>query len=397
MKNLFFLLMAFFLILAISCNNKKDEWIRINQLGPFATCYRLPFTKYVKPGTYMIAAGRAISPDFRIGDNVCDKTADFLLNYMRQQRCGFNPYLKDSCHMADGYEIYGKNDDSAHIDVYADVQPEIANYHDDITDYTSNECTIDGTACLVYYLSALQNRSKNIFSNPNITMLKGAIVRMDSTAKDIYLCFTAHEFTDGFDFIIKTLNDHKIKASFFFTGDFCRTAVNRKIIERLKNDGHYIGAHSDKHLLYCSWEKRDSLLVSKNEFMSDIENNYKELNKLGIPKYKALIYLPPYEWYNDSIASWTGKEGLKLVNNSEGTITNQDWTFPDKGKPYFSSDSLMKNFLAYEKTRGMNGYIMLIHPGTDPRRTDKFYLHLDSVLNYLESKSYRFHSFSEIN
>ena len=114
---------------------------------------------------------------------------------------------------------------------------------------------------------------------------------MDTTAKDIYLCFTAHEFKDGFDFITKTLNDHKIKASFFFTGDFCRTPSNKKIIERLKTDGHYIGAHSDKHLLYCSWENRDSLLVTKNEFISDIKNNYKELDRLGIPKSKAL-YIP---------------------------------------------------------------------------------------------------------
>lgn len=282
-------------------------------------------------------------------------------------------------------------------DVYAEVQPAIANYHDDITDYTSNECTMDGTACLVYYLSALQNRSKNIASNPNITVYKGAIVRMDTTAKNIYLCFTAHEFKDGFDFIIKTLNDHKIKASFFFTGDFCRTSSNKKIIEKLKSDGHYIGAHSDKHLLYCSWETRDSLLVTKSEFLSDILSNYKELDRLGIPKYKALVFLPPYEWYNDSIASWTHEAGLRLVNNSSGTITNQDWTFPDKGKPYFSSDSLMQNFLSFEKSKGMNGYIMLIHPGTDPRRTDKFYLHLDTVLNYLESRKYGFHSFSEIN
>jgi endoglucanase len=282
-------------------------------------------------------------------------------------------------------------------DVYADVQPDIANYHDDITDYTSNECTMDGTACLVYYLSALQNRSKNIGSNPKITMLRGAIVRMDSSAKDIYLCFTAHEFKDGFDYISKTLNDHKIKASFFFTGDFCRTPSNKKIIESLRTDGHYIGAHSDKHLLYCPWENRDSLLVTKNEFLYDLKNNYKELDKLGIPKNKALIYLPPYEWYNDSIAIWTKQAGLKLVNNSSGTITNQDWTFPDKGKPYFTSDSLMKNFLSYEKSSGMNGYIMLIHPGTDPRRKDKFYLKLDSVLNFLESRNYTFHSFSEVN
>jgi endoglucanase len=828
MKNLHLLVITCTLFLIISCNNEKDEWIRINQLGyrtndikvavflgkknlniksfnlidavsgniamtfnnpaktermnPFASCYRLPFTGYTKPGTYRISAGKAVSPDFRIGDDVYDKSADFLLNYMRQQRCGFNPYLKDSCHMEDGYEIYGKNDDSAHIDVtggwhdaadylqyvatsanatyqmlfawsenpgsfgdeylanglpgqdglpdvlnesrwglewllkmnpgpermynqiaddrdhigfrfpvhdsadygkgherpvylctgkpqglfkyknratgiastagkfssafamgaevyrninpqfskqltfkaveafeyglrnpgvcqtapgkapyfyeednwvddmelaavelynltreskyfeyatefgrqeittpwfgkdtarhyqwypfvnmghpgvarnqmtenngefagfmrkgleltmlkagknpfmigvpfiwcsnnlvaailtqahlyseitgdnsfaeleaahrdwlfgcnpwgtsmivglpengdypkfshssyvskggqvygglvdgpvystifrshskyitmtnrdvYAEVQPDIANYHDDITDYTSNECTMDGTACLIYYLSALQNRSGNIYGNPDITMVKGSVVRMDTTSKDIYLCFTAHEFKDGFDYISKTLNGHKIKASFFLTGDFCRTPSNKIIIERLKTDGHYIGAHSDKHLLYCSWEKRDSLLVTKSEFITDINANYKELDRLGIPKSKALIFLPPYEWYNDSIARWTRGEGLKLVDNSSGTITNQDWTFPDKDKPYYSSDSLMRNFLSYEKSKGMNGYILLIHPGTDPRRTDKFYLYLDSMLNYLETRKYSFHSFSEVN
>ena len=56
-------------------------------------------------------------PEFRIGDDVYDGTADFLLNYMRQQRSGFNPYIKDSCHTHDGYEIYGKSQDSVHINV----------------------------------------------------------------------------------------------------------------------------------------------------------------------------------------------------------------------------------------------------------------------------------------
>jgi hypothetical protein len=57
----------------------------------------------------------------------------------------------------------------------------------------------------------------------------------------------------------------------------------------------------------------------------------------------------------------------------------------------------MKKLTSYEKNSGMNGYILLIHPGTDPRRTDKFYLHLDEVLHYLEKKNYSFHTFSEIN
>ncbi len=41
-------------------------------------------------------------------------------------------------------------------DVYAPFQTKLAVYHDDFADYSTNECTMDGTACLVYYLSALQ-------------------------------------------------------------------------------------------------------------------------------------------------------------------------------------------------------------------------------------------------
>jgi len=285
----------------------------------------------------------------------------------------------------------------SHKDQYEQFQTKFAVYHDDYADYSTNECTMDGTASLIYYLSSLQHKQGPSVDNTYITMRKGAIVRMDSTKKEVYLCFTAHDFSDGFDTIVRTLDHHRIKASFFLTGDFCRKPGSVKIISALKAGGHYIGPHSDKHLLYCSWVKRDSLLLGRKEFISDLENNYLELAKSGISKNKATVFLPPFEWYNDSIAAWTHTAGLKLVNISSGTITNQDWTFPDKGKPYYSSDSLMKNFISYENIKGLNGYILLIHPGTDPRRTDKFYLHLDSVLNWLEKKNYSFHSFAEIN
>jgi peptidoglycan/xylan/chitin deacetylase (PgdA/CDA1 family) len=294
------------------------------------------------------------------------------------------------------YRSHSKYITMENEDLYADFQPDVASYHDDIADYTSNECTMDGTACMVYYLSALQSPRQNIYKNPNITMDKGAIVRMDTTKKEVYLCFTAHEFADGFDLITNTLSKHNIRASFFLTGDFCRMPGYDKIINRLKTNGHYIGPHSDKHLLYCPWENRDSLLITKNEFITDIQNNYKALEKVGVSRKEASVFLPPYEWYNDSIASWTKKLGLKFINNSSGTITNQDWTFPE-GTTYYSSDSLMKNFLSYEDKNGLNGYILLIHPGTDPRRTDKFYLRLDTILTYLENKNYRFRAFSEIN
>ena len=91
--------------------------IKTKALDPFQGCYRLPFTDLNKSGVYRIIAGKDVSPEFRIAGDVYDGTADFLLNYMRQQRCGYNPYIKDSCHTHDGYEIYGKPGDSAHINV----------------------------------------------------------------------------------------------------------------------------------------------------------------------------------------------------------------------------------------------------------------------------------------
>jgi hypothetical protein len=114
------------------------------------------------------------------------------------------------------------------------------------------------------------------------------------------------------------------------------------------------------------------------------------------PEFPSTISHLYTERLESSIAEWSKKAGLLLVNISHGTLTSQDWTVPVKGARYFTSDSLIQNLLGYEKKKGMNGYILLIHPGTDPRRTDKFYLKLDSVLSYLEKKNYKFRSFSEI-
>lgn len=277
-------------------------------------------------------------------------------------------------------------------DEYAAFQTKLASYHDDIGDYTSNECTMDGTASLVYYLSALG--SDAIRQAGKIS--HGAITRMDTTRREIWLCFTAHDFKDGFSFITSTLKSHNIRGSFFLTGDFLRNSENASLIRKLVSDGNYIGPHSDKHLLYCDWSKRDSLLVSKKQFISDLSDNYSALEKYGITRGKAHVFLPPYEWYNDTIAAWTRSIGLTLINMSAGTKTSQDWTVPLPGKPYYKTADLVKDLFSFEEKKRLNGYILLIHPGTDPLRKDKFYLKLDSILTSLEKKNYKFRTFSEI-
>ncbi|HEV8080622.1 MAG TPA: cellulase N-terminal Ig-like domain-containing protein, partial [Chitinophagaceae bacterium] len=82
--------------------------------GPFKNTYRLNFSSFNKSGVYYLKAGNAVSPVFKIDKDAYKGSADFCLQYMRQQRSGFNPYLKDSCHTHDGYTLYGPMPDSTH-------------------------------------------------------------------------------------------------------------------------------------------------------------------------------------------------------------------------------------------------------------------------------------------
>jgi endoglucanase len=224
------------------------------------------------------------------------------------------------------------------------------------------------------------------------TYESGAIIRGDTTTKKIALVFTGDEFADGGEFIAEILNNKDIKGSFFFTGNFYRNAKFKPIINRLISNGNYLGSHSDKHLLYCDWVKRDSLLVSRPEFMNDIKDSYVEMGKFGIDQATSHFYLPPYEWYNDSISLWTNQMGLELVNFSPGTRSNADYTYPEMEEKYLDSKTILKSVLDYEKFSpiGLNGFILLVHIGTDPRRTDKFYSYLPDLIDTMINRGYQF-------
>lgn len=47
------------------------------------------------------------SPRFRIGASVYAEVPDQLLDFMRQQRCGYNPFVDEACHTFDGRTAYG--------------------------------------------------------------------------------------------------------------------------------------------------------------------------------------------------------------------------------------------------------------------------------------------------
>ena len=134
--------------------------------GPFTQTYRLNFSKFKKPGTYYLQAGGAKSPEFEIDEKVYKGTADFGLRYLRQQRTGFNPFLKDSCHTRDGYVLYGEKagiKDSTYIDV-------VGGWHD-ASDYLQYSTTSANT--VYHLLMAYRDSPKSFIDEKQANGLDG--------------------------------------------------------------------------------------------------------------------------------------------------------------------------------------------------------------------------------
>jgi len=117
----------------------------------------------------------------------------------------------------------------------------------------------------------------------------------------------------------------------------------------------------------------------------------------GIIGKEASFFLPPYEWYNDSIVAWSKELKLQLINYTPGTLSHADYT-TDHDKNYRSSETIYNSIIDYEKksNTGLNGFILLLHIGTDPKRTDKFYKRLPELIKYLKGQGYNFKTIDEL-
>jgi len=199
-----------------------------------------------------------------------------------------------------------------------------------------------------------------------------------------------------------------VKASFFLTGRFYENHSFKDLISELKQKGHYLGPHSQNHLLYCDWNKRDSLLVTEEEFANDLRQNLEAMEKFGIAfgrrrlaegdaRETVRYFIPPFEWYNHTISNWTKKKGLQLISFSPGTKSTADYTTPAM-KNYLSSEKIWQSIVDFEmkNANGMNGFILLLHIGTDPARTDKFYKRLPQLISLLKQKGYHFVKVDEL-
>jgi peptidoglycan/xylan/chitin deacetylase (PgdA/CDA1 family) len=221
--------------------------------------------------------------------------------------------------------------------------------------------------------------------------IEDGIVRGPQDKKEIALVFTGGSFAEGTTITLDVLKKHGAKAAFFFTGDFMRTPEFEPLIQRILAEGHYLGPHSDKHLLYAPWDDRAKSLVTQHELTRDLEDNIREIEKFGVKRGQVKFYIPPFEWYNTQHVRWAKEIGLTLINFSPGTRSTADYT-GEQDKNFVPSNVIFDSIIKKEKEdpHGLNGFILLLHVGAGPGRKDKFFYRFGELMDYLSSKGYKF-------
>ena len=96
------------------------------------------------------------------------------------------------------------------------------------------------------------------------------------------------------------------------------------------------------------------------------------------------------------ITSWSKELDIDLFNFTPGLRTAADYTYPEMGKKYMSSEAIISQLVNLEQDKGLNGYIIIVHLGTDPKREDKLFNQLEYLIDLLKNKNYKFVSLEEI-
>jgi len=216
---------------------------------------------------------------------------------------------------------------------------------------------------------------------------QGALCRGYRDRKEMALVFTGGEYGEGLETILDALKARQVKAAFFFTGDFFGIKACQPLIRRLVQEGHYLGPHSDKHLLLADWQNGKTL-VTREDFEADLRRNIERCVSYGFPREHVRFWIPPFEHTNLEVCGWSAEMGLTMINFTPGTLSFTDYA-PEGDRAFRPSSTILQSIREYpaKDQDGFNGFVLLLHAGSGAR-VDKMHKHLGEVLDFLIGKGY---------
>ncbi|MGB2273451.1 MAG: polysaccharide deacetylase family protein [Flavicella sp.] len=211
------------------------------------------------------------------------------------------------------------------------------------------------------HFSKLQNKYKDY------CMVRGA-------AKKRQIALTFDDGPSAFTRkILKVLNAHKAKGTFFWQGD----ALHDKevIVELTQKSGHLIANHSWDHS--NGWEMANQVL-----WETQIEKTFDTFKKYGIENSK--LFRPPFGGITEEQIDFLKQKEVKTVLWS---LTTRDW---DTAKNH--TQTLFETF----KNNLHNGAIVLLHDVAYGKESDLL-MALEKMLLYGESLGYDFVTVQKIS
>lgn len=217
---------------------------------------------------------------------------------------------------------------------------------------------------------------------------QGAICRAARNSKEMALVFTGGEFGEGLETLLDELKARQLKAGFFFTGDFFQIEGHQPLIRRLVREGHYLGPHSDEHLLLASWED-ERTLVTKEQFTEDLLRNIDRCVQYGFKRENIRYWIPPYEHINEEVCGWAKPLGITTFNFTRGTLSHTDYA-PEGDRAFRPSQIVIESIKEYPRKdpHGFNGFILLMHVGAG-KRQDKLHPHFAEIVDFLTNEGYK--------
>jgi hypothetical protein len=124
--------------------------------GQFENYAELDFSSLAAPGRYALRMADGQSPAFAICENIYSELPDELLEFMRQQRCGYNPWLDVVCHPFDGRTAYGPMTNGTYLDARG-------GWHDagDLLKYLLTSGNATAQMLLAYQISSQEQKTRS--------------------------------------------------------------------------------------------------------------------------------------------------------------------------------------------------------------------------------------------
>lgn len=186
-----------------------------------------------------------------------------------------------------------------------------------------------------------------------------AIWRMDPNERSVYLTFDDGPIPQSTPFILDTLREHGIKATFFMVGDNVRK--HPELFQRIVEEGHQVGNHTYNHLgAFKHWTVTYAV------------NAHKSAQLIG-----SQLFRPPHGWMRPSVYWWM-KHLYKIVMWDVVTRDYSKW---------MTADDVLNNVKEYTR----NGSIITFHDSL--KSIDKLHYALPEAIKWLKEQGYAFKIF----